>query len=174
MFRYIKSFIKALNANSHPGDIAHAVAAGLLLALVPKSNLLWIALFVLFMLIRMNKGAFFLSLILFSLGVPILDTPLELAGYAFLSIPALYPFFETLYQTPFVGLTRFNNSMVMGGFLAGLLLYIPVYFLFTALIKAYRNKLHNKIVNSKLYKIFLNLPLIKQIANAPDLGGIHS
>ena len=42
MFKYIKSFFSALNANAHPGDIAHAVAMGLLLAAIPKGNLLWV------------------------------------------------------------------------------------------------------------------------------------
>ena len=77
MFKYLMRFIKALNANSHPGDIAHAVALGLLLALVPKGNLLWPFLFILAMFIRMNKGAFFLSFILFSFIVPFADVPVE-------------------------------------------------------------------------------------------------
>jgi uncharacterized protein (DUF2062 family) len=45
VFKYIKTFFTALNANAHPGDVAHGVAIGLLLALVPKGNLLWFFLF---------------------------------------------------------------------------------------------------------------------------------
>ncbi|MEL3909030.1 MAG: hypothetical protein P1P64_08515 [Treponemataceae bacterium] len=63
MVQYVFSFFSSLNKNSHPGDIAHGVALGLLLAIMPKNNLLWPALFVFTIFIRINKGAFFLSLI---------------------------------------------------------------------------------------------------------------
>lgn len=171
MFRYIKSFFMSLNANAHPGDIAHAVSLGLLVALVPRGNLLWIFLFIFILFIRVNKGTFFLSLILFSLVVPLLDVPVELAGYSILSLPFLLPWYELLYRTPFIGLTRFYNSMVAGGLAAGIVLYIPVYLLFRVLVVRYRTVLQPKIASSKAAKIFVNLPLIKQILNAPVPGG---
>ncbi len=171
MFSYIKSFFQALNANAHPGDVAHAVALGLLLALVPKANLLWAFLFFLTMFIRVNKGSFFLSLILLSFVAPLLDPALEALGYGILTLSPLQGAYRVLYETPFIGLTRFNNSVVAGSFAAGIVLYIPAYLLFRFLVTGYRGKLQPKIVNSKAYKVFLNLPLIKQILNAPSLGG---
>ena len=171
MFSYIKSFFHALNANAHPGDVAHAVALGLLLALVPKANLLWAFLFFLTMFIRVNKGSFFLALILLSFVTPFADPALEAIGYGILSFGPLQGAYRFLYDTPFVGLTRFNNSVVAGSFAAGIVLYVPAYLLFLKLVTAYRVKLQPMIVNSKTYKVFLNLPLIKQIANAPSLGG---
>lgn len=173
MFKYIKSFFSALNANSHPGDIAHAVSLGLFLALVPKGNILWIFLFVCFLFVRVNKGAFFISLILLSLAVPFLDVAVEYIGYLVLSIPFLQRVYEILFNIPFVGLTRFNNTMVAGGFITALLLYIPVYFIFRILVVQYRKVLQPKLVNSKVAKIFMKLPIIKQIVNAPDLLGLQ-
>jgi uncharacterized protein (TIGR03546 family) len=171
MFSYIKSFFQALNANAHPGDVAHAAALGLLLALVPKANLLWAFLFFLTMFIRVNKGSFFLSLILLSFVAPLLDPALEALGYGILTLSPLQGAYRVLYETPFIGLTRFNNSVVAGSFAAGIVLYVPAYLLFRFLVTGYRGKLQPKIVNSKAYKVFLNLPLIKQILNAPSLGG---
>jgi uncharacterized protein (TIGR03546 family) len=171
MFSYIKSFFTALNANAHPGDIAHGVALGLLLAFVPKANLLWAFLFFLTLFIRVNKGAFFLMLILSAFIVPFADVPVELLVYGVLSVPFFQPGYALLYNTPFVGLTRFYNTMVAGGLVAGLIAYIPVYFLFRFLTVNYRSKLQPKIANSKAAKIFVRLPLIKQILNAPDPRG---
>jgi len=171
MFSYIKSFFQALNANAHPGDVAHAAALGLLLALVPKENLLWAFLFFLTMFIRVNKGAFFLVLILLSFVTPFADPALESLGYGILTLSPLQGAFRLLYETPFVGLTRFNNSVVAGSFAAGIVLYFPAYLLFLKAVTSYRDKLQPKIVGSKAYKVFLNLPLIKQIMNAPSLGG---
>lgn len=174
MFKYLMRFIKALNANSHPGDIAHAVALGLLLALVPKGNLLWPFLFILAMFIRMNKGAFFLSFILFSFIVPFADVPVERFGNLVLSLPPLQPVFTQLYQTPFIGLTRFNNTMVAGSFTAGVLAYLPVYLLVRIMLSVYRKKLQPLITNSKLYKLFTRIPLIKKITDMSGIGGMHS
>ncbi len=173
MFKYIKSFFKALNANSHPGDIAHAVSLGLLLALVPKLNLLWVFLFFLTMFIRMNKGAFFLTLILLAFVVPFFDGLLDSLGYAVLTLSPLQSLFQKMYNTPFIGLTRFNNTIVTGALVAGLALYIPCYLLLVGLVTRYRNVLQPKIINSRIYKAILNLPLIKQIVNAPDIGGFN-
>lgn len=170
MFKYINKFFRALNANAHPGDIAHAVSLGLILAFVPKGNLLWPILFVFTFFIRSNKGAFFLSMILLTFVAPLLDPLFESVGFAFLSFGPLQGAYAAMYRTPFVGLTMFNNTIVAGSLVAGLILYVPVYLLFMALVKAYRQKLQPKIANSKLYVAFLNLPIIKQIVGATELG----
>ncbi len=174
MIKYLTRLIKALNANSHPGDIAHAVALGFLLVLVPKGNLLWPFLFILFLFIRMNKGAFFLSIILLTFIVPFADVPVERFGDFVLSLPLLQPVFTGLYQTPFVGLTRFNNTMVAGSVSVGLLAYIPVYLLVRLLLSVYRKKIQPLIANSKLYKLIMRIPLVKKLTDASGIGGMQS
>ena len=60
MLKFLVKLLKALNSNSHPGEIAHAVCLGMLLGFLPKNNIFWyvITVFVLFM--RINKlNAFF-------------------------------------------------------------------------------------------------------------------
>jgi len=171
VFKYIRKFFLALNANAHPGDIAHAAALGLLLAFVPKANLLWVFLFFLTIFIRVNKGAFFITLIAFSFLVPFADVATEGLGYAILTLKPLGGVFAALYNTPFIGLTRFNNTMVMGGLAMGIIAYAPMYALARTFVTWYRKKLQPKIVNSKFAKVISNLPLIKQIIQAPDVGG---
>lgn len=172
MFKYIKGFFTALNANAHPGDLAHAAAMGLLLALVPRGNLLWVALFSLLLFVRVNKGTLFLSLILLSFVSPLLDGILDSLGYAILTLPAAQPLFVSMINVPFLGLTRFNNTLVAGSLAAGIAAYAPAYFLVRFLVKLYRDKLQSKIVNSKAYKMLCNLPIIKQIIAAPSLGEV--
>ena len=41
MLKVIVKFLKALNSNSHPGEIAHAVCLGMLLGFLPKNNIFW-------------------------------------------------------------------------------------------------------------------------------------
>lgn len=171
MIKYISRLIKAMNANAHPGDIAHAVSLGLLLALTPKTNLLWAFLFFLILFIRINKGAFFLSLILFSFMVPFADVPVERLGYLALSWPFLEPAYTALYQTPFVGLTRFNNTMVTGGLLAGLIMYVPLYILVRILLTLYREKWQPAITGSKLFVIIMKMPLVRKLKSVWDFQG---
>ena len=54
MFAPIVKLFKSLNTNSHPGEIAHAVAIGMVLGFMPKNNVLWYILFVCFLFIRIN------------------------------------------------------------------------------------------------------------------------
>lgn len=172
MIKYIKSFFVALNANAHPGDIGHAVAFGLLLAFVPRANLLWAFLFFLTLFIRVNKGSFFLSLILLSFVTPLLDGPVEGLGYAILSIEPLQGAFAALYRTPFIGLTRFNNSLVAGSLAVGIVCYAPAAIGFSRLVVAYRHTMQPKIVESKLYKAICRLPLVKLFIDSPVVGGL--
>ena len=62
---------KSLNANRAPGELAHAFALGMLLAFVPKGNLLWIFLFIFTFFLRINRGTLFLSIILGSIFIPL-------------------------------------------------------------------------------------------------------
>ena len=91
MLKFIVKFLKALNSNSHPGEIAHAVCLGMLLGFLPKDNIFWyiITVFVLFM--RINKGALVLSTLGFSLLAPLFDSLFDSVGYWFLTLPALEP-----------------------------------------------------------------------------------
>ncbi len=171
MFSYIKKLITALNSNAHPGDIAHAVSCALLLALVPKGNLLWPFLFFLTIFMRMNKGAFFLAFVLFSFAVPFADVVTERVGFAFLRTEALRPAFAAMYDVPFVGLTRFNNTMVAGSLAIGLLAYAPAYWLSRAFVAFWRSKLQPLVVKSRLYKAFRGFPLVKLVIKAGTLSG---
>ncbi len=116
----------------------------------------------------------FLSIILLTFIVPFADVPVERFGGIVLSLPPLQPVFNGLYQTPFVGLTRFNNTMVAGSVAAGLLAYIPVYLLVRLLLSVYRKKLQPLIVNSKLYKQIIRIPLVKKLTDASGIGGMKS
>jgi uncharacterized protein (TIGR03546 family) len=168
MFAYIAKLIAALNSNKHPGEIAHAASLGLLLAFVPRSNALWVFLFALTLFLRINKGAFFLTLILFSFLVPLVDTYTEAIGYTVLTYPSLQPALTTLYETPFMLLTRFNNTVVAGGLVLGLACYIPFYIISRLLVALYRSTIMPKLANNKVVMTLTKLPIVKKLRFAAD------
>ena len=86
MLKAIIKFLKAINKNSHPGEIAHAICCGMLLGFMPKNNALWYILFIAFLFMRIQKSAFVIFTFLFSLAAPYLDPAFDLIGYTVLKM----------------------------------------------------------------------------------------
>ena len=164
MLKSIVKLLKALNSNSHPGEIAHAVCLGMLLGFLPKNNIFWyiITVFVLFM--RINKGAMVLSTLGFSLLAPLFDPIFDQVGYWFLTLPQLEPAFAWLLDIPFVGFTNFNNTIASGSLLCGLILYIPLYIISRLLVWLMRNKIVPVLRKTKFVVVLSKVPLVKKMA----------
>ncbi|HZK20154.1 MAG TPA: TIGR03546 family protein, partial [Treponemataceae bacterium] len=127
LIKYIIKLFKSLNSNGHPGEIAHACALGMLLGIMPKNNALWWIIFIFTLFMRINKGSYFIFIIIASLLTPFLDSFFDSFGYLILTLPQLYGLFSNLLDIPFVGFLKFNNTIVMGSFACGVLVYIPMY-----------------------------------------------
>lgn len=164
MLKFIVKLLKALNSNSHPGEIAHAVCLGMLLGFLPKNNIFWyvITVFVLFM--RINKGALVLSTLGFSLLAPLFDPLFDNVGYWFLTLPKLEGAFAWLLDIPFVGFTKFNNTIASGSLICGLILYIPLYVIARLFVWLMRNKLVPLLRKTKFVLVLSKIPLVKKIA----------
>ncbi|MDA3941708.1 MAG: TIGR03546 family protein, partial [Spirochaetia bacterium] len=141
MISFIAKLLVALNSNSRPGELASGIAFGLLLALVPAGNLLWFSIFIIVFFLKHNIAALLLSMGLFRIIIPIFDSLLDIIGGYVLEISTFQEFFTSLYNIPFLSYSNFNNTVVMGGLILGIILWIPVFFLFVILIKIYRKKL---------------------------------
>jgi len=163
MLKLLVKFLKSLNSNSHPGEIAHAISLGLLLGFLPKNNVFWYVITVFALFMRINKGALVLSTIAFTFLAPVFDPFFDKAGYWFLTLPQLEGVFAHLLDIPFVGFTKFNNTIVMGSFVSVLVLYIPVYLLTRLLVMLMRNKLIPILRKTKVIKALSSIKLIKKV-----------
>lgn len=159
MFAPIVKLFKSLNTNSHPGEIAHAVAIGMVLGFMPKNNVLWYILFVCFLFIRINKAAFLLTGAAVSLIIPFADPLFDTVGYALLNMSFMQNFYKGLFDIPFVSFTRLNNTVVAGSLVVSLILYIPVYIIIRFLILLWRKYGVKACAQSKAFKILYKLPL---------------
>ncbi len=165
LVKWIVSTLAALSSNKKTGELAAGVAFGLLLAFIPAGNLLWPVVLILTMFIKVHQGMEFIWLAVFKLLVPLIDWPLHNLGYAVLNIPALEGFFTWVNNIPLLPFTRFNNTLVMGGIVMGLILWVPVYFLFKWIITKYREKFQEKINNSKVLSQIKKLPVIRGLVS---------
>ena len=166
MLSFIAKFLAALNANSRPGEIGAAAAFGFMLALIPGGNLLWFALFILVFLLKVHLATALLVMVLGKLVVPLLDPLIELLGLAILNQESLFPLFTAMADMPLLPYTNYNHSLVTGGVAAGIILWIPLFFLFILLVRLYRSYLWPKLAENRLVKGFLRYPLVKKISGA--------
>lgn len=166
MITLLARFIAALNANSRPGEIGAAFACGILLALIPFGNLLWLLLFIVFFFIKLHTGTLILTIVVFKLLIGVADPLTDAAGLWVLTQPALEPYFIQAVNTPVLPLTEFNNSLVTGGLVLGLLLWVPLFLLGKASVGFYRKGVRDKLASSKLVKSFEKVPWLRKLITA--------
>ncbi|MCR5764494.1 MAG: TIGR03546 family protein, partial [Treponema sp.] len=106
---------------------------------------------------------FILFTFLFSLLAPLLDPIFDNVGYWILTLDKLEPVFSKLLDVPFVGFTKFNNSIVCGSLVLSLLAYTPLYWLTRLILKYWRASLAPVIRKSKLVTFLSKIPLIQKI-----------
>ncbi len=164
--KLIARVIVILSSNTNPVQVAAGLASGLLLALLPAGNLLWILLFLLLFVSKAHYGMALAALAVFKLIVPLAAGPLDALGWAVLNAGALRPAFTALYGMPIAPLTRFNNTLVMGGLLAGIVLWAPAFLASRAGVSAYRTRLAPRIAGSKLVQGLKKVPLVSALAKA--------
>lgn len=166
MINFITKIFKALNSNSHPGEIAHAICCGMVLGFMPKNNALWYVLFFLLCFVRINKACYLLFTLLFSLVTPFLDPYFDKIGYAILSYEPFIPTYIKMLEIPYLPLTKFNNTIVMGTFVSGIALYIPVYIIARLIVRLWRTVIRRAFINSKFVAGLYKIPLISKFVSA--------
>ncbi len=138
MITLLAKALKVLNAEAAPAQISAAFCLALFFSFMPFLTLQHVILLFLVLVLRVNLTGFILGWMVFSAAAFILDPLFHRLGMAVLSADALSGLWRTLYESAFWHLTRFNNTVVMGGFIAALVLFLPLYFVSNALIRRYR------------------------------------
>ena len=163
MLKYTAKFIIALNGNLSKAQIAAGFSWGLFLGLVPSGNLFWIVFFLLSFFFKIHHASKLLCMAILKLCSGALAPMIDIVGWEVLHIQALQPLFTTLYNMPFVPFTRFNNTLVAGGIVSGIIIWLPVFLVVFLLVPVYRHKLAPKIRENKLVKSIKNVPLVSKI-----------
>lgn len=169
MLSFFVKFFSSLNTNSNPGEIAHGISIALILGFLPKDNVFWYVLFIFFLFVRINKGAFMLFTALFAMIAPEFDYIFDEVGYYILTLPQLQKVYTSLMNIPFVGFTKFNNTIVMGAFICSLVLYIPLYFISRLIVFLWRNKISPIIQQTKIVMVLKNTPIIQKISDISEI-----
>jgi uncharacterized protein (TIGR03546 family) len=110
-----------------PQHIALAVALGVMLGLVPKTNLIALVLVLALFLARCNLGFGIVVAALVSLATPRIDAMADTLGTRLLAEAKFIDLEATLFQYPFFAWTALNNTVVLGCFVVGLAAFFPIY-----------------------------------------------
>ncbi len=162
MFGILK-FFAALNSNGKASEIAVGLAYGFWLALLPMNNLLWPLLLIGSGFFRIHQGVVLLAALLLKLLVAPFTPLLDQVGWLVLGLDSLHGFFTLLTNTPLLPWTKFNNSVVMGAFVLGPLLSVPVGVLGYFLVRVYRKQLRDRFLRSRLVQSLGKIPLVHSL-----------
>jgi len=153
--KYLKGLFSTLNADTSPNEIAAGVMLGAFLGLMPKFNLCAFVLWVIVFMFRVNFGMATASVLLFSILGSITDPWAEKIGFTLLTgVPALHGLWTTLYNTPIIPFSAFNNTLVMGNLALAMLLAIPVFLAARRFVVAYRLHLRDRIMQWRIMQAF--------------------
>ena len=138
--RLLLKLIKALNSETDPAQISLGMCFGLVAGLTPTLSLHNLLVLLLVLLLRVNISAFIASGLLFSGVAWAIDPYLSRIGLAVLQAGAMEGLWTSFYNMTVFRLDRFNNSIVMGSLVMSLALFAPLFFMFSALIRQYRER----------------------------------
>lgn len=153
--RPLRFFARALVDQDTPRQLALGFALGMLAGLVPKGNLIAVGLMLIICGSKVNLGTAALGTFLFSWVGLLTDPMSHEIGIWLLTHESLQAFWTSLYNLPIVPWTRFNNTIVLGSLVIGLLMLYPVYRLAKSRFAVWQPKWAEKIRKFKLAQILL-------------------
>jgi uncharacterized protein (TIGR03546 family) len=152
ILKLIQSIIKTLHSDGTPGQVGAGIALGSALGLTPLVEVHNLIVVALLMLFNVSFGGGMLGWALFvPLGF-LLDPVFHRIGSGLLQAQSLRPLWTSLYNTPLVPYTNFNNTIVLGSVVAWLVLLIPIYFAAKYGVARYRATIGERVKQSKFYK----------------------
>jgi uncharacterized protein (TIGR03546 family) len=152
LLKLLQSLFKTLHSQGTPGQVAAGMMLGAGLGLSPILAGHNLVLFTLLVLLNVSFAGGLLGMALFTPVAFIIDPLLDRLGLALLDAPRLQGFWTSLYNTPLVPYTSFNNSVTLGALALWLVLAVPIYFGAKVAITRYRATIGPKVENSRLMK----------------------
>ena len=147
LVKTLLGFFSILRSNDNPWQLALGFAIGAALGLIPAKSILGLAILILLYLLNVNLGLALMTAALYKI-VGAFASPLfhEMGRYLLVTRGDLTPFWTTLYNLPVIPWTRFNNTVVLGSVVAGIVLLLPHYLAMFALIRKYQTTWRGHLV----------------------------
>lgn len=161
--RPIRFLFKALVTDNTPNQMALGFALGVVIGLVPKGNMIAISLMVILGAVRVNLGVGMLTAFAFSWVSILLDPITHRIGQALLTAEQLVPFWTEFYNQPMAPWTKFNNTVVLGSFVLGMALLIPIFLIARPIFRKYTPNWSERLQRIKLVQLLHGSELSSQL-----------
>jgi len=152
LIKQIISFIQLLHSDTGKNQIASGLAFGVFLGFAPFISLQTALVFTIVFIFRVQLGAATLSAFFFKFIAFLLDSVADPIGRSLLENPSLRPIWTQMYNVPFLPMTRFNNSIVLGSFAISIILCPILFFAFRVLITKYQTNFVAKVEATPIWK----------------------
>ncbi len=149
MGHFIFKFLKELNSATSTKMMILAVVLGLMAGFLPFVNFFTILIFITVLVFRIPIGLFLASFSFFEVIGYFLDSVFNKTGAFLLNLSFLKPLWTFFYNIPFFRWSGFNNTIVMGSLVLGIVFGIILYFVLDKSIKLYRTKVFEKLKTKK-------------------------
>ena len=164
LLKLLQSLVKTLHSEGTPGQVAAGIALGSVLGLTPLVNVHNLLIAAIILVLNVSVGGAMLGWALFlPLGF-VLDPVFDRIGHQLLlETPALTPMWTAWFNTPVLPYTNFNNTIVLGSFVAWLVLAVPIFFAARYGVMRYRatwgervrrSRFYNAVTASKAYNVY--------------------
>lgn len=152
ILKQVFALIKLLNSETGANQIAAGAALGFILGMSPMLSIQGLLIMLCVLIFRIQFGAAMLSAFFFSFVAYLLDPVFHKLGLWVLNLEGLKGLFTEMYNMPLVPFTRFNNTVVMGAGIFGIILFPFLFILFRKLIFKYREIIVARIKATPLWK----------------------
>ncbi len=149
----IFKLIKLLNSEKHsPAQLAGGMSIGMIMGLTPWFSFHHLILIVFLILFNVNFSMALLGMGIFALVGFALDGVFHDFGYYLLTLESMQATYTDWYNSAMI-LTNFNNTVLMGSFVAAIIATPFMFPVFLFLIKKYRTHALKWFQNSKVNKV---------------------
>ena len=140
----LRKSLSSLLAGNSPDQLAAGFTLGMVIGVMPKTNLIALSLCVLLFSLRCNKGFAILAAIAFSFAAPWTDPFADRIGTAVLGIGSFQATYASIFNMPPGPWLGFNNTVVAGSLLMGVYVGYPTYWLLRAVFAGVRRTFTRK------------------------------
>ena len=158
LWRAIMASVKGFDT---PSQLALGVSLGLIVGLLPKDSLLPYAIGAIALLTNANLLTLILSVLFFSWVGPAADPLTHQIGGWVLALDSMESVWAWLYQVPLMPWTRFENTVVMGSLVLGILLSTVVYSFFRRFFELYGKTFFRLIFQNRFSRWLVGSPAPK-------------
>jgi|SRR5687768_8611868 len=152
ILKLIQSLLGALHSEGTPGQLALGIALGSIMGLTPLANIHNAIVFALIVLLNVSFAGGLLGWALFVPFGFLLDPLFDWMGHQLLFAESLRGMWTSLYNTPIIPLTNFNNTVVLGSLVFALLLFIPLFLATRWAVARYRATVGERVRQSRWYR----------------------